>query len=74
MINSRETDKNKRSHVGSQQFSLSHPGDKFNQLYISYNPAFMETNILQRWLDGCIKVDDVAERRAKVVPLDRKNA
>ena len=33
----------------------------------------MKTNIFRRWLDGCIKVDDVAERRAKLVPLDKKN-
>ncbi|CAK8677682.1 unnamed protein product [Clavelina lepadiformis] len=48
-------------------------GDKFNQLYIPYNPAFMKTNILQSWFEGGEKVDDVAERGTKLVPLSRKN-
>ncbi|CAK8677690.1 unnamed protein product [Clavelina lepadiformis] len=69
----RERDKNKRSPANSQHFSLSHPGDKFNQLYIPYNPAFKKTNILQHCLDGGEKVDDVAERQAKLVLLGRKN-
>ena len=33
----------------------------------------MKTNILRRWLDGGERIDDVAERRAKVVPLGKKN-
>ncbi|CAK8677683.1 unnamed protein product [Clavelina lepadiformis] len=33
----------------------------------------MKTNILQSWFEGGEKVDDVAERGTKLVPLSRKN-
>ena len=33
----------------------------------------MKTNILQRCLDGGEKVDEMAERHAKLVPLGKKN-
>ncbi|XP_076802255.1 3-oxoacyl-[acyl-carrier-protein] reductase FabG-like isoform X2 [Clavelina lepadiformis] len=37
------------------------------------NPAFMKTNLFQRWLKSDEEVEELVQERAKLVPLGRKN-
>ena len=70
---SQERNKNKRCQVSDKYRFSSDPGDRFNEIHISFSPAFMKTNLFQRWLKSDEEVEELVQERAKLVPLGRKN-